>query len=289
MTSQMLLVDKFNITTDSLENEFKSIINTHKNDNITELHSSYTIEQNKNNTYTLNHSTHLNGSFLETIIFREKDDTFISFECNVVLISPFNLTQFWNLYELYKNTYNILIDSRLQIIIMYAALAYADEILIYNSFTTRIMNLFDYCSDLFKISAFELNIRQIQELFIMKMIISFYLRDCNIQWQVNQIISNLKELHRYEVNEVNKKSIIDIMMNYIKCVSIDEVNKQNVTKLYQLFGKYFSLNVFKFADSEMDDIILSKWKIDNLKLEDVYMSFVLLKRSNFLFVKNDNM
>lgn len=276
-----------NITPESLENEFKSILATHQHNTSTDITN---VNATCTSTFTTAHNTHMNGSFLKTVIFRNADDTFISFDYECIILSPTNLTSFWNAYEKYKHTHNILIDSRLQIIIMYAALAYADEILIYNSYTTRIMNLFDYCSDIFKISAFELNIRQIQELFIMKMVISYYLHDCSIQWQVNQIINNLKELHKYDANEIGKKSIIDIMMNYIKCINVNELNKQNVIDLYTLFHKYFDINVFRYGNkNKKDDIILSKFKIKDLKIEEVYMTFVLLKRSNFIFVKNDQM
>lgn len=290
--STLLSNDVIQITPESIETEFKNILDIHK-------HSvSYvpSISQEFRSD-PISHSTHLNGSFPKTVLFRENDDTYVPFEHTTVLISPVNLTQFWEIYESYKHNYNIILDSRLQILIMYATLAYSDELIVYNSYTLKVINLYDYCSEMFKISAAELNIRQIQELFIMKMVISYFLYDCEIVWQVNQIISNLKDLHNYSIG-INRRTIIDIMMNYIRCSSIDSVNRSHVIKLYGLFYKFFSHEAFKLSPESTngeprmrydEDLILSKWKINGLTLEEVYVVFMLLKQSNFTFIKNDSM
>ena len=169
-------------------------------------------------------------------------------------------------------------------------MAYADELLVYNAYTSKIVNLYDYCSDLFKIAASELNIRQIQELFIMKMIISYYLSSCNIPWQVNQIMNNLKELHRYCASGITKKTIVDIMFNYIRCRSVESFDRNHVTSLYELFHTYFSRRAYAYDDDRcVDDVIIRKWDIKGLTIEEIYLAFMLLKESNFIFVKNDDM
>lgn len=265
-----------------IENEFTNILRIHSN-----YPSVLSPRSTSSSHYTFTSRFHINGTFRDTILFRETDDTFISFPHTVITIPPTNLTFFWKQYESYKNTHNILIDSRLQILIMYAALAYADELLVYNSYKMKIVNIYDYCSDLFKISASELNITQIQELFIIKLFISYYLQKCDIGWRINQVISNLKELHRYQTTELQNKTIIDILMNYIKCPSIESFNKNNVSIMFKLINDYFGNNAFKYVDTY--DLIVGPWNLQNLKIEDVYIELMLLKHSHFIFAKNDNM
>lgn len=280
-TSDYITDAHHDITPELIESEFHNILSIHDNQP-TSPTAGYTFDES----HILSHKTHLNGSFRKTKVFRDVDDTFITFDYEFVHISPTNLSQFWRMYEKYKNTFNIIIDSRLQLLIMYATLAYADELLVYNTYTTRVVNLYTYCSDLFKIAASELNIQQIQELFLMKMIISYYLQSCSIQWQVNQIISNIKELHKY-TSIANSKSIIDIMMNYIKCGAIESYNRNHIITLFGYFHDFFGYNTYRKRTS--NDIIINQWKIENLTIEEVYITFMLLKQSNFIFVKNDNM
>lgn len=272
---------KRQLTPEIIEKEFQNILEIH-------TRSEYKESILPTTNLVLNHRSHKNGSFKNTIVFREVDDTFISFPHTTVKVSSTNLTQFWKAYEQYKNDNNIILDSRLQLIIMYATLAYADELLVFNSFTTKVVNLYDYCSDLFKIAASELNIRQIQELFIMKMVISFYLADKSIPWQVNQILNNLKELHTYTVNGITKKSIIDIMVNYIKCGSVDKFDRNRINNLFEQFHKYFSKSAYVFNTSD-PDLIITRWKIPGLTIEEVFITMMLLKEYNFVFIKNDEM
>lgn len=269
------------LTPEIIEAEFKNILTIHsrKDNNVNESLFPNAI---------LQHRTHRNGSFAKTVIFREIDDTYIGFPHQTILISSTNLTKFWFYYEKFKTEHNIVLDSRLQLLIMYATIAYADELIVYNAFTTRVVNLYDYCSDLFKITASELNIRQIQELFIMKMIISYYLYEQNIPWQVNQIMNNLKELHTYSTIGASKKTIIDIMINYIRCGSVNNFDRGNVEKLFKRFHDYFSTKAYSLSQHG-HDVIISKWTIHNLTIEDVYVTFMLLKEANFTFIKNDNM
>lgn len=282
-SKNIFLDEKSKITNAAIESEYQNILKIH---NRTEFNR----EPSKSLNSILHHHTHRNGSFNDTIILREHDDTFITFRHKTVLISSTNLTRFWKVYETYKSTHNIVIDSRLQLLIMYATMAYADELLVYNTYKPSIVNLYDYCSDLFKIAASELNIRQIQELFIMKMIISYYLSEISIPWQVNQIMNNLKELHRYCASGITKKSILDIMINYIRCRSVDQFDRNHVSSLYELFHTYFSRRAYMYDDDICtDEVIIRKWSIKNLTLEEVYLAFMLLKESNFMFVKNDDM
>lgn len=269
------------LTPELIETEFKNILAIHhrKQDKSSEQQTPNAI---------LQHHSHRNGSFAKTVIFREVDDTYIGFPHKTVLISSTNLTKFWNEYEKHKNEYNIVLDSRLQLLIMYATIAYADELIVYNTFTTKVVNLYDYCSDLFKITASELNIRQIQELFIMKMIISYYLVEQGIPWQVNQIMNNLKELHTYSTIGASKKTIIDIMVNYIRCGAVNNFDRGNIAELFKLFHTYFSQKAYRLAQHNKD-IIIERWRLKGLTLEDVYVTFMLLKEANFQFVKNDNM
>lgn len=269
------------LTPEIIEAEFKNILAIHSRsgDNVNEQLFPNAI---------LQHRTHRNGSFAKTVIFREIDDTYIGFPHQTILISSTNLTKFWFYYEKYKVDHNIVLDSRLQLLIMYATIAYADELIVYNAFTTRVVSLYDYCSDLFKITASELNIRQIQELFIMKMIISYYLYDQNIPWQVNQIMNNLKELHTYSAIGASKKTIIDIMVNYIRCGAVNNFDRNNVETLFKRFHTYFSSKAYSLAQRG-HDIIISKWNIRDLTIEDVYVTFMLLKEANFTFIKNDCM
>lgn len=269
------------LTPELIESEFKNLLAIHERK---EYKSSEQIFPNA----ILKHRSHRNGSFAQTVIFREADDTYIGFPHQTVTISPVNLTKFWFYYEKYKTDYNIVLDSRLQLLIMYTTIAYADELIVYNAYTAKVVNLYDYCSELFKIAASELNIRQIQELFIMKMVISYYLYDQGIPWQVNQIINNLKELHTYSAIGVTKKTIIDIMANYLRCGSVNNFDRNNVERLFKLFHTYFSTKAYSLTHRN-HDVVISKWAIRNLTLEDVYVTFMLLKEANFTFIKNDDM
>lgn len=227
---------------------------------------------------------HPNGLFQNTVLIREVDDTFIFFPCQIELIDQNDLQKFWEMYDEYKDCSNILIDSRLNLLISYAAIKYGENLLIYDPYTAQIKTIYYYCSDYFKIQTNELTINQIKQLFILKLLLSHFLYYLEIPWNVNNAVKNIKQIN--EMNNTSKFSnvtLINALINYVGRKKETIVDRNNIKQLCNLIRENLSIEAFDSKTAQR----INKWKIDNLSKYEFYVTLTMLKNSNFTFFASD--
>lgn len=257
-----------NATIENILREYKNIILSHKSYNNTQ---NITIDEDMKNYVSTfkNTNPHLNGLLIDTMMFREINDTYIPFSCFIEIINPRNLHEFWIKYNEYKETHNVIIDSRLILLITYAILKYNDDVLIFDPYTLKIKNIYQFTSDHFKIQTNELSITQIKYVFIIKLILTYYLRNIDISWNMNYIIKHLKQNTNI--------SFIDILINCIGVQHTSDVNINNILTLSNKFIQYISINML----NENNCLFIDEWNIKNLTCFECYISLLILKNNNF--------
>jgi len=116
-----------------------------------------------------------NGLFTKNCIFRSKNDTILNIQHDkVIIINNTDITQFMKYYEEIKNEYNIIIDSRLNILISFFIVYIDYTIFVYNPYTLKINTLFEYISSTYDTLPFELSTNQIRIISVVKIIIDYY-------------------------------------------------------------------------------------------------------------------
>ena len=141
---------------EEVEREFKNLRFLHQH-------------EEKNNDDTIFNDTHLNGSFLNTYVLCETDDSFVPFPHTIHKVT--SLLDFWNFYDSHKTDNNIIIDSRLINYIAHATIKYGEDLLIYDAYNGKVKSIYYFCSDHFHIQTNELTINQIKQLFVTYLII----------------------------------------------------------------------------------------------------------------------
>lgn len=213
----------------------------------------------------------LNGIYPETILLREKDDTFIDFKAKVCIIDQYDLQSFWEYYDEYKDNSNILIDSRLRMLIFYGAIKYGDSLLIYDAYVSKIKTLYHFASDYFKIQSNELNIQQFKILFMMKLLFSCFLTEIEIGWNVNLVIKLIKQFENHDM--------ISMMIQYIGLQKQTPVNNAKIIKVISYFKQYFGRSAL---DPETAPFLTS-WKIGDVSMYELSVALSMLRNSNFIF------
>ena len=136
--------------------------------------------------------TYINGSYNNTILLTPSTDNYIPFnnEFMYMQLQSMNMTNdicfetvtvhhndvkvLKDLLKTYINKrYNIILDGRLTKLISIAVLLLHDEVLIYDPFSLRIMNIYNYTSDICKISITEMTLYRIIMLHAVKLLLSF--------------------------------------------------------------------------------------------------------------------
>ena len=224
-----------------------------------------------NDSTVFSHTT-LNGSFERTIMIRSLDDTFIHFPCEVFIVT--SLSAFWKLHEEHKDNSNILIDSRLDHFIAYAAIKYGDNILIYDSYTGKVKTVYMYVSDIFHIQTNELTISQIKKLFIMYLLILVYVKSLNIDWNVTSLIRLIKQ-----ISNDSPQDMIDIIITYIKIQAQSSINSSNVKNILTLINESFTYSAY---ESETAPII-KQWNIGKTTGYEFFVALSILRNNNYRF------
>lgn len=239
-------------------------------DDITKIYNVSKNIQDSSSQY-INYHPLPNGLYDKTVLIRENNDTFVFFDCEILIIDPSDLQSLWEYYNEYIHKANIVIDSRLCYLIFYAIIKYGDNILIYDPYVIKIKTVYNFCSDYFKIQNNELNIYQYSILLIVKLIISFFMSSLDIKWNVNDVIKQIKSHHNYE--------IIDILLQYVGLQKPTNKSMKNVDAIIKYFQSYFSASTLDINDAP----ILTKWNIPNTNIYELVMAFTMLKNSNFNF------
>ena len=248
---------------EEIENEFKNLRFLHQH-------------EEKNNDDTIFNDTILNGSFKDTYIIREIDETFIFFPHNTYIVN--NLKNFWEFYDSHKDHNNILIDSRLINYIAFATIKYGEDLLIYDAYTSKIKSIYFFCSDYFHIQTNELTINQIKQLFVMYLLILVFSKQLNISWNINTLIKYIK-MNDYNIHfEHNPNiNIFDMIINYIKIQSQTNANSGNVMKIIKYFDATFSRKAY-VAESAPE---IEEWDLTNTSGYEFYIAMTVLKNNNF--------
>ena len=93
----------------------------------------------------------LNGSFKNTIIIREFDDTYIFIKnYRTILLKANDFNAFDTIIQT-NPLCNIIIDGRMVALLYYSILSQQDNILIYNIGERKISTIYAYVSDIYKV------------------------------------------------------------------------------------------------------------------------------------------
>lgn len=128
-----------------------------------------------------------NGIFNNTVLFCENDDIFCPYiNSERIHIRRYDVSNFLNTYNKYRNNNNIIIDSRLTECIIYGILYFDNDLLIYNVVNNQCENIFEYAKITFQMNTTNLNIGSIKKLVFLYIFINYYLKDIDqISWNNN--------------------------------------------------------------------------------------------------------
>lgn len=214
----------------------------------------------------------INGTFLNTILIREVDDTYIPFQTNVKIVR--NLTELNTIIECYCLTNNILIESRLLTYISYLTVFYGDELLIYNVNTLSVQTIYEFYAHNFGVQSNELTLTQIKQLFMTYLVTSIFLKDLRLTWNINNVIQSIKINIIGKRNDIIKSETLDVLINYYKIPKPGKLSLYNVIHLCKLFHSTFS----KGIDN------LQPWSLEGFTMNELYASLMLLKANQFQFI-----
>ena len=167
-----------------------------------------------------------NGTYSKTCLVREKDDTFIPFNVDeVICINPRSIKDFMSIMEKKEN---VLVDSRLEYILLFAFLKYGLELLIYDSYNQNVYSIIEYFSTIMYIESTEISLLNIKKYCIGKLIVNYGFPNLKIRWIKDAAISAMHEKNLYSMKYDITYMILCVMgiKDYVK-VSMDKVEKFN--------------------------------------------------------------
>ena len=192
----------------------------------------------------------VNGVFKDTVIFREYDDTMINIKYKeIICIENDDIESFIMVYNEVQPKNNIVLDSRLNVLIWYY-ITQNDDILIYDSSSHKTLTLYKYLPQHFYISSYELSLKKIKVFFMIKLTLSFLFNHLNINWSVSKVVEELKK----SCADLEYKMFIYTLLNTIGVKRRDEINDENVKNIKILLKNAFNGNY----KNEMQDNVLRK-------------------------------
>lgn len=205
----------------------------------------------------------MNGLFKDTIVLREIDDTFINIEGNKVRkVNPFNVKMFLNNYnKLSKNT-NILIDYRLDILIIYGFLNFDYDILIFDPYNCCVISIYQWFLNKFSTPYGIVSSNIFKKLSYIYLFISYLIAIPDIQWNSFIALENVK-------NSTSNFLTMDVFIKYIGN-QYGKSNEDNIKSLYK--------EIVNFIKNPITSI--NKFDIENLTVYDVLDTFKLLYKNN---------
>ena len=124
-----------------------------------------------------------NGTHFKTCLIRETDDTFIHFDVDeIVCINSNDIEKFVELYENRKNDWNIIIDSRMEFIILMSFIKYGLDLLIYDSHKLLTYSIVEYFSSIMYVESTEMSLEELKIFCIGKIIITYVVPHLKIRW-----------------------------------------------------------------------------------------------------------
>ena len=151
--------------------------------------------------------SYINGTYNNTLLLRPVDDSYVPFNndfmetqarlmnlplsstgiLEIKLISSSDVSTLISTISSYTSRfYNIIIDGRLDKLISISTLILRDNVLVFDAFSLKIFNIFNYTSNICKISISELTLFRTIMLHVLRLYLSF-LRNFSINTDVNTL------------------------------------------------------------------------------------------------------
>ena len=124
-----------------------------------------------------------NGLHEKTLLVRHED--------KVVLISGESVSDFYDIYEQYKDDYNVLVDSRLVYVILLAFIKYELELLIFDPYRNTVYNGLNFFSLITPINKVSLTIKEWKIFCAVKVFIDYFANDLAIKWHNEDVAADI--------------------------------------------------------------------------------------------------
>lgn len=175
-----------------------------------------------------------NGTYERTCLVREKDDTFIPFNTDeIICINPSSFQDFVKIVDKKKNTMNILIDSRLEYIILLAFIRYKLELLIYDSYKLTVYSIIEYFSSTMYIESTEISLNDVEKYCVGKLIVNYAFSHLKIRWNKDIALTAIHERNLYNI----RHDIVYMILRMIDVKEYVKVNKEKISLFTELFNK----------------------------------------------------
>lgn len=164
--------------------------------------------------------TAANGSYSNSIIIREVDDTYIFIKNYRVIIA--NHLDFKTLDTVVQTNplCNIILDGRLNNMLYYAIIRYSDNILIYNITNRRISTVYSFIADTFKVRLNQLSLNSIR-LWAMILYIDSVCLNGKLNIRPNDLLKYVIN-NRYSSNRLTFNYMIDNINDMAQSVTINK-------------------------------------------------------------------
>ena len=203
--------------------------------------------------------TAANGSYSNSIIIREVDDTYIFIKNYRVVIA--NHLDFKTLDTVVQTNplCNIILDGRLNNLLYYAIIRYSDNILIYNITNRRISTVYSFIADTFKVRLNQLSLNSIR-LWAMILYIDGVCLNGKLNIRPNDLLKYVIN-NRYSSNRLTFNYMIDNINDTAQSVSINK-------RLLKVIHEYL-LNLISAFNSK-------KYIVEPLRLTDINCQHIRL-------------
>jgi hypothetical protein len=245
----------------------------------------------------------INGSYNKSVIIRPHDDSYIPFDNDfietqsrlldsshdstsnennkIIVIAPNDVERFINiLNESIRDSYNVIIDGRLDKLISIATIMFRDDVLVFDPFSLKIINIFNYTSNICKIPVAEMTLFRIIMLHIVKIILLMFRNTC-VPFDVNMVYNIIKdaELKQYTNPE------LWILYNYfrakhgsfrndkesVSCVQpINHIMDLFMNGIFSLNASMLSLDVFSIDGVSYNDFLTSISNMIKMNIRSMY-------------------
>lgn len=160
-----------------------------------------------------------NGSYKNTIVIRETHDIYLFIDnLTVKTMDKNNFIGFEKIVKDNTNV-NIVIDSRMTLLIYYAIIRYGDSVLIYNIGNREIQTIYQYVSDLYKIPLYILTETMIK-IWAVILLIDIYYFDGIFNIHPNHLLNGLIAKNVI-YNTISFSTIIDSINYSHERISVD--------------------------------------------------------------------
>lgn len=232
----------------------------------------------------------VNGIHEQTTIIRYVDDTFINVPCDVIIIDKYDLSAFWKHYEeCIEQRRNVIIDSRMWVLISYAIIKYDTDVIIYDVYNNTLQSLYTFTTECFKVQSNELTLTQIKQLFISKLVIVHFLKYYDIGLNTNDIIKCIKKNDSLIVALINYIGINRFGLNNVSNNYGESINPSHVSYICGEFTKDFGRDQFTVSRSRpiaamnRDTKCPSSWDLSNITRYELFTALTHLSNIAFSF------